>query len=169
MNAAPSHNQKVVGVVGVDGPLQHHTFPPEGGIRQTWITSEQTKSQSAAWADLFTHKYQQADQSGATCDLRGSRAAIIIYRRVPAALMMEGTEGALTPNRLICCPTTSTTFDLVGFPLTKVVSLPVVADYSGSNYRFCSNVVLQNIVHPFWRQKKLAPCDVWLRAKYVWD
>lgn len=54
--------------------------------------------------------------------------------------MMEGTEGALTPNRLICCPTTSTTFDLVCIPLTKVVSLPVVADYSGSNYRFCSKV-----------------------------
>lgn len=102
---------------------------------------QQTKSpdKSAAWADLFTHKYQQADQSRATCDLRGSSAAIIIYRCGPAALMMEGAEGALTPNRLICCQTTNTTFDVVWFLLTEVVSLPVVADYSGSNYTFCSS------------------------------
>lgn len=56
-------------------------------------SADKEPDKSAAWADLFIHKYQQADQSGAVCDLRGSRAAIIIYRCGPAALMMEGCWG----------------------------------------------------------------------------
>lgn len=47
-----------------------------------------------------------------------------IYRCGPAALMMEGTEGVLSPDRLICCPTSNTTFDLVWFLLTKALCLP---------------------------------------------
>ncbi len=118
-------------------------FPTRGryhtNMEPMWAFCQHSEPEkSTAWADLFAHKYQQADQSGATCDLRGSRTSIIIYRCGPAALMMEGAEGALIPNRLICCQTTNTTFDVVWFLLTEVVSLPVVADYSGSNYRFCS-------------------------------
>lgn len=56
---------------------------------------------------------KQADQSGAMCDLRCSRAAVIIYRCGPAALMMGGCWGGsgskssyLVPNNqhhLWCC------------------------------------------------------------------
>lgn len=64
---------------------------------------------------------------------------------------MEGAEGAQSRNRLICCQTTNTTFDVVWFLLSEVVSLTVVADYSGSNYilGYSSCVLLQNITHPF--------------------
>lgn len=57
-------------------------------------SADKEPDKSAAWADLFTHKYQQAAQSGAVCDLRVSRAAIIIHRCGPAALIMDGAEGA---------------------------------------------------------------------------
>lgn len=104
-----TQHQKVL--LGVYGLGQRHASPPEGGIIQTWgppvsfLSADKEQAKSAAWADLVTHKYQQADQSGAMCELRGSGAAIISSRCGPAALMMEGAEGAPTPNRLIWCQT----------------------------------------------------------------
>lgn len=50
--------------------------------------------------------------------------------------MMEGAEGALTPNRLICCQTTNATFDVVWFLFTEVVSLSMVIECSGSKNTF---------------------------------
>lgn len=159
------------------------TFPHQRAVSYkhgapvNFVWSDKEPDNSAARADLFTHKYQQADLR---CDLRGSRAAIIIYRCGPAALVMEGGEGALTPNRLICCQTTNTTFDVVWFLLTGVVSLPVVADYSGSNHRFCLgkfgacvtkhykiNLERENDIHGslrvyIWRRSR-APCQIFER------
>lgn len=124
---------------GSTTPPHQRAVSYKHGASVSFLSADKEPDMSAAWADLFAHKYQQADQSGATCDLRCSRAAIIIYRCGPAALMMESAEGAPTPNRLICCQTTNTTFDVAWFLLTEVVSPSVVAEYSGSNYKFCSS------------------------------
>lgn len=92
------------------GPLsstrgRYHTNLRHGGCLQA------DKEKSAAWADLLAHKYQRL-MSKAVCDLGGSAAAILIYRCGPAALVMAAAVGACTPNRLICCQTTSSTFDV---------------------------------------------------------
>lgn len=106
----------------------------------------------AAWADLFTHKHPEADQSGSQRALRGSRAAIFLYRCGPAALMMWAAGGgALPPNRLIFSQRTHIDFDAVCF----LPSLPVVADHPGCcslkaaqlhcALRMCSHHALVNI------------------------
>ncbi len=129
-------------------------------VSSLWADKEPDKS--AAWADLFTHKYQRAEQSGAMCDLRGSRAAIIIYRCGPAALKMEAAEGALTRNRLICCQTTNPTFDAVCFLLIEVVSLQgwftvlsQTTDFAAALKSWSMELVLQNMMCLFWKMKMM--------------
>lgn len=97
-----------------------------------------------------------------------SAAAVIIYRCGPAALIMEGAEGAPAPNRLIFCQTTNTVFDVACFLLAEVVSLPAVANSSGWQihiqffksgstvffFFFCYKTrYIQKVIHSSWIKK----------------
>lgn len=94
-------------------------------------SGDKEPDKSAAWGDLFTHRYQQSAEQRVT-------AAITMYRCGPAASRV--LRAASPAARLIHSQTASATFD-VCFLLPEALSFPLVDDCFGSKYRYLYEAV----------------------------